>query len=320
MKKQSGVTLLEMMLVMVIAAAMVSMLIGYVQQKTAEMRRDRVALQMEQILNAGLAYYVNKTTWPVTTAPNCPAGTETINILQTQGYLPTGTIVNPWGKTFNITCNAATGTFSVSTDVTKTYEANILAGRVPMASIAGTVVTAMVSIPGQNLNNARAVNFAGMYKSGGCVPAPKCPMNMKPAIFVIPTSVTGYNDPMTIDPWTGTPNAANMYPITSFTAFARGDGNGDPTAGAPQDCATKTSPNWISCDVAEAGTQYWRVCLAIITEKGVVYPSASESLPTLHGANMGSILAITRCVPNAGVETPHGSSFNVFTPNAGYNP
>ena len=36
-------------------------------------------------------------------------------------------------------------------------------------------VVAAVNIPGQNLNNAGAVTFAGLYYHGGCVPVPQCP-------------------------------------------------------------------------------------------------------------------------------------------------
>ena len=61
----------------------------------------------------------------------------------------------------------------------------VIAGELPVAYVSdkygdpyvsGNVyVTAQVTTPGQNLNNARSVNFVGIYHNGACVPVPNCP-------------------------------------------------------------------------------------------------------------------------------------------------
>src|SRR5580704_3955793 len=103
MKRQAkkGFTLIEMLLVLVIVSSLIYMLFGYVQQKTMQMRIDRTSLQMQQILNAGLSYYVGNGKWPVSvgTAYNLTANPSAgTNLLQTNGYLPKGvTIASPFG-------------------------------------------------------------------------------------------------------------------------------------------------------------------------------------------------------------------------------
>jgi hypothetical protein len=52
------------------------------------------------------------------------------------------------------------------------------------------------------------------------------------------------------------------------------------------------------------GTLYWRVCLSVSTDQGLVDPIGSA---TNQGMMMGSVVAITRCVPNQGNENPSGS-------------
>jgi len=47
--QQAGVTLLEIILVLVIISAILIMSIGYLQQRTTGMRIDRTATQIQQI-------------------------------------------------------------------------------------------------------------------------------------------------------------------------------------------------------------------------------------------------------------------------------
>src|SRR5687768_2200405 len=64
-QKTKGFTLLEMLLVLAISSSLVVLLLNYTTQKSDEMRRDKTVLQIQQILNAALSYYVNTSTWPV---------------------------------------------------------------------------------------------------------------------------------------------------------------------------------------------------------------------------------------------------------------
>ena len=169
MKKRLGFTLIEMLLVMVIISFIIFMIVGFVQQKTDEIRRDRAAMQIQLILNAGLAFYVNNGRWPIT----CDGVTNNLNPLMTpNNYLSPGfSGNNPWGNPYTISCNTldTNSVFSVTTLTLQHAEAVILAGRLPLAGVQGdpdisTTVIASVPIPGQNLNNARALNFGSISK------------------------------------------------------------------------------------------------------------------------------------------------------------
>src|SRR3990167_329258 len=246
-----GFTLLEVLLVLAIASSLIVLMLKYTTQKSDELRRDKTVLQMQQILNAGLSYYVNNSFWPMlgATINNisglCGTGNwNPLNTLQ-PNYLPTTLQNNSYGNPFFINCGnmANGGNFYVRTTANTVANARVIAGRLPLAFITNAagwatnppsqpavcaaggagcnVVVTTVTIPGQNLNNARSVNFAGVYYHGGCVPAPNCPPNMSPSIIVAPISVSGMlaSTPptnCTTDPTTC--QNIQAFPISSFTA------------------------------------------------------------------------------------------------------
>lgn len=319
--KQTGFTLIEIMLVLVIISIMLYGSITYIQQRAQTARINRTATQMQQILNAGLAFYVANGTWPTSVAQ-----------LQV-GYLPAGTIRNPWGQNYFVTSSSAgaSGTFATApplfyvwTTVTSgtpggaAAAANAILGNVPLGyttSSGGTPptnpasggsacstgasckVVATVNIPGQNLNNARAVNFAGLYHHGGCVPVPQCPVDlngqtMTPEVIIIPVSLSGINDDN---------NNTNVYPISSFTAYASGA-----PAATPPGCLTSSptscAPLWTT-----SSSTYWRACVQIITEEGEV----ASTRPSDDKWGVGvTLAAFTRCAVN---NEPAGSNFTVYT-------
>jgi prepilin-type N-terminal cleavage/methylation domain-containing protein len=306
MKKEKGFTLIEILLVLVIVGILIFASANYVQQRALQMRMDRTSTQMQQILNAGLAYYVANGAWPA-------------NMAALQGtYLPPGALRNPWGNTYDI--SSTTALFYVYTRVNTVSAkganaaATVIAGSLPMAytsNSAGTppaagsacsaadtscYIVASVNIPGQNLNNARAVNFAGLYKHGACVPVPKCPVDatgntMTPQVMIVPSSVSGVNDADT--------NPQNIYPISSFTAYATG-----PSA-TPPACSGSTATT-CTPTAGQAADQYWRACLQVITEKGVVTSSPGAGA----WGQFVTLMAVTRCsVTNESA----GSQFTVFS-------
>lgn len=379
-----GFTLIEMLLVLTIASSIILLFLNFTTRRTDDARRDKTVLQIQQIMSAALAYYVNNSAWPITC--NTTASWTAISTLPTtnsfapgNGYLPVGFGNNAYGQPFQISCDISSsnlsstdgmshgGNFYIATSVGSSPAINawIIAGQLPMAysllpsnltsgtlpppqdntckTASGTSCTALVAsitIPGQNLNNARSVNFAGLYYSGSCVPAPNCPPGMSPSIFVVPASVSALSQQPSCSS-SGTsydPNAENctaeLYPLSSFTAFARGksttDGSPVTLSGAsgngPIDCSITGTPAAQACyesyTVASKalisstadGTKYWRVCLVIQTPAGQVYPTSSANYPYEWGKMMGQVLAITRCVPNSGNETPYGGQ-SVWQPN-----
>ncbi len=379
-QRQHGFTLVEMLLVLAIASSLILMLLNYSTRKAQELRRDKTVLQIQQLLNSGLSYYVNNSKWPITcgtttwTVPNTLTGATNNNF--SGSYLPNGFSMNPYSNNYSLNCDTQAsdhgGNFYVATAVSTPVDALIIAGGLPMAYITTpasvtsnaappaqdaactsppytgcTEVVSSVNIPGQNLNNARSVNFAGIYYSGSCVPAPNCPAGMTPSIMVVPASVAGVNGNPTCqgtsasgayDPVGSNANnscKANLYPLTAFSAFARGGDTstpGGPVApgnagsGGPNDCTISGTPSPAPCwqsysngtptYITDQTTNYWRVCLAVQTQDGGV-TILNNSNAIQWGKMIGNVMAFTRCVPNNGAETPSGS-INVFQANKNF--
>ncbi|OAI48747.1 hypothetical protein AYO45_04180 [Gammaproteobacteria bacterium SCGC AG-212-F23] len=316
-RQKKGFTLVEMLLVLVIMSIILSMLIGYTQQKMDQLRRDRTSLMMQQILNAALSYYVNNGKWP---ANHWNGGGDPFVV----NYLGNRTWKNPWGGTFDDL--SANGIFylctiipSTGSSTTAIANAAIIAGSLPNAYTSSNncsgvqppaanncsagqpcYVVSAVQIPGQNLNNARSVNFADLYNSGACVPQPTCPTGMVGAVFTVPAAVSGVND-------TG---SLNTYPVSSFTSYATGAWGStlEPpicNEGANEACLSAVPPPLTSFN----GT-FWRACLSVTTEKGVVNNMAQKDT-----VNVGKILVITRCVPadTSGLITePRGGDIGIY--------
>src|SRR5436853_2483458 len=66
MRQNRGFTLIEMLLVLAISSSMILLLINFTTRKTEDARRDKTVLQIQQLMNAALSYYVNNSAWPIT--------------------------------------------------------------------------------------------------------------------------------------------------------------------------------------------------------------------------------------------------------------
>lgn len=330
-KKQGGFTLIEMLLVMVIISIIIYAMVGYVQSRAEQTRIDRTTLQMQQILNAGLAYYIDNGQWPKNNAMTDLQGV----------YLPPTTVpfVNAWAQPFSIYAypvqspppSNPTGFFvftkitSATTSGSANAAATAIAGLLPSSYATGAAppggskpppagtpcgtsntcyVVASVNIPGQNINNARAVNFAGLYHQGACVPVPECPVDvtntqMQAQIMVVPVSVSGLNG---VSGGTG----QEVFPISSFTAYARGGTDQNPAA-CDNSTVNPIKPSCTTNVVGKPANKYWRVCLQVVTEKGDVQKVAP--INTNWGKQV-TLMAITRCSVN---NEPAGSNFSVYS-------
>lgn len=293
-----GFSLIEMLLVLVIASSIVLMIVSYTTQKADELRRDRTSMQLQEILNAALSYYVNNAVWPSDAVGNFPAALV-------PNYLPSSTMKNPWGNGFVIAAYPGTFTnlnspmFSISTTLPNATEAKIVAGRVPFGVVNTNTVTVSVSAPVQSLNNDRSVNFAQVYNSGACVPQPTCPLNMTATIFVVPVQVYG-----TYDPPAG--GIQNIRPITGYTAYATAAAANPNVPSCKFPTSAEACLSAVGTNMPNAATPlYYRVCLRVETEQGPVTPTTNT-----WGNNQGSILAITRCMPNGEYQ---GTPFNVWS-------
>jgi prepilin-type N-terminal cleavage/methylation domain-containing protein len=319
-KRYKGFTLVEMLLVLTIVSAILYMALGYFQQRALQMRIDRTVTQMQQILNAGLSYYIANNQWPVGsgTSLDITANPGSGNPLQNDGFLPKDiTIASPWGgSSYHIYTDANARAFTVYLEITTGGGTgtsagsigNIIAGSLPIALTTPTAATppsaggpctasdtscwvsASVSIPGQNINNATSVNFTGVVKHGGCVPVPECPVDaagntMIPQVQIVPVSVSGFNDP----------GSDTVYPISSFTAYAKpyGANNVNPAGCDRPGGATSNAPSCFTSGSYQGSApakRYWRACLQIITEKGDVQSDVAAD----YGSKV-ELMAITRC-------------------------
>ncbi len=353
-QSQSGLSLFEALLVLAILSLVITLAVNYTTQKMAQLRRDKATMQIQQILNAALSYYVTNGQWPLSSQTvACPGDTIGANggtqKLQATGYLPTK-FPSPWaGQIYQVcaTNNGANFTVQITatggTTLAANQDAAVVAGMVPNGSSTNATLTANVNIPGQNLNNARSVNFTGVYNNGACVPVPTCPGTMQPSIIVSPYVVNGY----TQAPNCGTPAGSNCLhgsgncdyqddvinaqhctpatapePVTSFTAYVQGGIGGATT---PKNCYN--APTTTTCKslnvTAPANQTYWRVCLDVgvqtisstTGEPATVYLSTllmnavNSGNPTIDivsvwGAMIGSINVLTRCVPSTSATDP----------------
>lgn len=301
--RRSGVTLIELLLVLVIVSMVLFIGLNYTTKKAEQNRIDRTVVQMQQILNAALAYYVANNAWPATLATMQP------------NYLPT-TITSPFGgAAYSVAVSS--NIFYVYTPITTvtagsaTAIANTIAGLLPLsytstnasapplsttacgAATTTCRVVAGVNVPGQNLNMAGAVNFAGLYHHGGCVPRPTCPVDnsgntMVAQVMVVPVSVSGVN----------TAGSSNVYPISSFTAYATGPSTN------PAACPNGTQPA-CSGGTGPAPQQFWRVCLQVVTEQGNVATTNTSAW-----GRYVTLMALTRCAISTEAD---GGGFSVYT-------
>lgn len=323
--QQKGFSLIEVLLVLTIVSVIFGMAMVYLQQRTASMRADKAVLDMQQILNAALSYYVANGRWP--TDFNPPIELDSTSKLVVEKYLPVAPrsswVSTVGGNRYYVQSSPSTFYVGVavqgSTGVARPWilpTAQTIAGRLPLGfttfrhddfttlsscSSNSTICFAVggVNVPGQNLNQADAVRYANLYHHGACVPVPKCPIDpqtgtqMTPEIMVAPTQVKGVND---VD----TGNPENVYPISSFQAYSTGSGTDtDPPAcigGSPVPCGSGSDP---------IGTTYWRVCLQVVTERGEV-----TSTPANAWGQYATLLAITRCKIN---NEAAGSPFTVYS-------
>jgi prepilin-type N-terminal cleavage/methylation domain-containing protein len=313
-KRLKGFTLIEMMMVLVIVSGLIVMLANYSQMKTAQIVRDRAAIQIAQIDNAGLSYYLNNANWPnYTSGTGCT--TAGLSTLQTGTYLPPS-IKSPFIGLSNyvVSCTTNGQLLMVTLNTRTNQDATIIAGMVPGGvATTGTLpsVTSYVNIPGQNLNNARSVNAAGVYHNGACVPVPVCPTGMTPQIYVGIAQIMGTNDAAATNP--------NLYPITNFTAYATGGTSTTPavcTGGGTSACNNYGPSESTTPKTSPTNVNYWRVCVDVGTQAGDIPSNASGTggTGTSSWGQYQSLLAITRCAVGNPITENSGSDLFVWAP------
>ena len=205
----TGFSLLEVMLVLVILVALGTLAISTLRSKMINVRLDRTAAQMQQISQAAVSYFVDNHNWPAN-----------IGVLAHDNYLPQGMLdaddmfISSWGTSYE--SEGVNTQFVVKIDVGNASYAGVLRGLLPMAYLDESTVSSSVSIPSYNYNHAQSVSNMGIYDLGACIPEPACPVGMEAEVT---TSVSGISGVTSVST-NGT--TASTTAIQSIMAYAMG--------------------------------------------------------------------------------------------------
>lgn len=335
MKQTRGVTLLEVLLALAIVSSAFGLYVQYTLRRSENVRINITLSEIQGIQNAALAYYIENNKWPGTqctlttlnTATMSSSGTFIGPYLSKIGLSVTKAKFTPWGtdagqtgyykyyfcSTTSSIPGGATNTeveglvpknaFIVVTEIGSSTERQAigkqLAGRLPSAAFVSPNLFSWVLIPPQSLSKVQGVKFAGLYHHGACVPQPVCPTNQTSGIetvaqiFLIPTSVSGTND--------NSPST-NVYPISSFTAYASGSASATPTG-------CEGGGTFPTCSGGNSTGKYWRVCAQVITERGDIKTTRTDSDAANYWGQDVTMAAFTRCAPE---NEAAGSPLTVF--------
>ncbi len=155
-KKLFGFTLLELLFVIAIIGVMASLGISYMTKRTEDEKIKKAALQIQQLLEAGINYYTDQSQWP------SPCSTKDIksgtcltqpNEADFFPYIPALEVMleNPWGTDENgynwqYTKNdRIKGKFQVLTATPSKNIASRTAALLPNASTKNSLITAEVA-------------------------------------------------------------------------------------------------------------------------------------------------------------------------------
>jgi len=129
-----GFTLMELLFVIAIISVIAMAGMSFVQQRAQETKIEKSVLQIQQLLQAGMAYYIDNGCWPIKGAPQ-PPGCKAVNpppFEGDNGYIPVGGTVNPWNKTYS--WGRTNNLFWVAVDSTSDSIAQRIAGKLPNAT------------------------------------------------------------------------------------------------------------------------------------------------------------------------------------------
>ena len=127
---------------MIVIAVLASAALPALTQQFMNMAEQKTAMDINNIENAALAYYVKNNVWPTSITPVTGFSTD----LESNGYLPSGwNATNPFGNVYSI--SSTVSLLTVSTQVVSNTQSSI-AYQLPTSSYSGNVVSSSVPIPG----------------------------------------------------------------------------------------------------------------------------------------------------------------------------
>jgi len=128
MKKITGFTLLESLLVVVIVAAIATFGFATFRHLSEDFKVNRTVLQIQQLLQAGSTYYVNNNCWPNANECKQPVSDFT-------AYIPIATAQNPWGNSYRYQETLDALKFQVLANGIPNLLANRIVNRLPNAIV-----------------------------------------------------------------------------------------------------------------------------------------------------------------------------------------
>lgn len=183
--KKAGFTLIELLFIVIIFGVFMALITSAYQQRAINYKINKTAIQMEQILEAAIAYHEDYGSWPTT--PNPP--TDFLNY-----YLPAGSSTNPWGQPYTYTLNN-TGNLQVhSGSLTRASNALQVYSLLPNATLTSTSVTLSAPTLPSDINIKSIGTFPTTGPDGnnatGNIPTPFiCPAGSNLSIVAIPAVI-----------------------------------------------------------------------------------------------------------------------------------
>jgi prepilin-type N-terminal cleavage/methylation domain-containing protein len=195
--QKNGFTILEVLFVVAIMGVMASLGACFYKNHVDSFKTQKTALQMQQWLQAGSAYYVNNSCWP-SSSDGQTVDCQNQPVNDFTPYIPAGNTTSPWGDNYTYTpVNNVAGKnmlFQVSVPVLTPETAQKVAALLPNEKVepckddpAKTCVIAQVTIPGERKYDQVQIGGIGTVTDGGVISA-HCPGSTKQPNFYFATS------------------------------------------------------------------------------------------------------------------------------------
>ena len=123
-KNLPGFTLIELLFIVIIVGIIMALIISAYQQRLYSTKIDRTTLQIQQLLQAGNAFYNDH---------GCSPSASGCNFDFINTYVPVGNMSNPWGNPYNYQVSSD-GEFQISTVVAAPF-ANRIASQLPNTTL-----------------------------------------------------------------------------------------------------------------------------------------------------------------------------------------
>lgn len=225
-KKQSGFTIFELVIVMTVMSILAAPLVYQSMQNFEEDRIEIAVAEINDLFQSAQNYAAEQDgEWP-SESDNCATS---ITEMENENYLDGFSVRSPFGTDLVTSCTTGDGKrFSVTLDATQSGVAELLKSYLPSSTVTNRFVTVSVPMPasipalehllpldgsremtgdlnmGENtilnsedieLNSVEAdasegVYFAGIVSNGEYVDKPVCPTTKTPTPIVIPTGMS----------------------------------------------------------------------------------------------------------------------------------